>query len=306
MADHPARLNPNFLAPPPAPEAARRYLDILKRCITRDLFVDEEVVDVVFWQEGRMFATPEEMYEELAINGFRLVKHNHEVENRREGRYYPPHAESMVGDARLDNVEELCTRALLEEIPGDFVETGVWRGGAVILMRAILAAYGDTSRTVWACDSFQGLPEPDPDNYPADVKMKEADSEGVSDTMMSWLMGVLAVSRDKVEANVARYGLLDDQVRFLEGWFRDTLPDAPIDTIAVLRLDGDLYESTMDGLVHLESKVSPGGFVIVDDYSSIDACRQAVTDYRTRNGITAEIHEIDWTGVWWQKDRHGA
>ena len=106
----------------------------------------------------------------------------------------------------------------------------------------------------------------------------------------------------QVEANIARYNLLDDQVRFLEGWFRDTLPDAPIERIAVLRLDGDLYESTMDALVALEPRVSPGGFVLVDDYNSWEPCARAVDDYRADRGITAPVHAVDWTGVWWRKE----
>ena len=112
---------------------------------------------------------------------------------------------------------------------------------------------------------------------------------------------VLAVSLDQVKANFAHYGLLDENVCFLEGWFRDTLPDAPIGHIAVLRVDGDLYESTMDALVHLESKVSIGGYVIIDDYNGLEACRQAVDEYRSEHGIVDEIHDVDWTGVWWKK-----
>jgi O-methyltransferase len=92
-------------------------------------------------------------------------------------------------------------------------------------------------------------------------------------------------------------------VRFVPGWFRDTLPKlaTELDAIAVLRLDGDMYESTIDALTHLEPLVSPGGFVTVDDYDGIEACRQAVTDYRTSHGITAEIHTVDWTAIWWRK-----
>ena len=112
----------------------------------------------------------------------------------------------------------------------------------------------------------------------------------------------LAVSLEQVQANLARYHLLDDRIRFVQGWFGDTLPEAPIKQIALLRLDGDMYESTIDALVNLEPRVSPGGFVIVDDYGGIEACREAVGDYRAKAGITAEIHEVDWTGAWWQKD----
>ena len=94
---------------------------------------------------------------------------------------------------------------------------------------------------------------------------------------------------------------MDDQVCFLKGWFKDTLPTAPIEKLAILRLDGDMYESTMDGLRSLYHKLSPGGFLIVDDYGAVDACREAVCDFRNEHGIDDEIVKIDWGGVYWQK-----
>lgn len=112
---------------------------------------------------------------------------------------------------------------------------------------------------------------------------------------------ILGVPQEHVKANFERYGLLDDQVRFLTGWFKDTLQDAPIDRISVLRLDGDLYESTIQALDALYPRLSPGGFCIVDDYHAIKACAQAVTDYRDKHGVTDEIVEIDGTGVLWRK-----
>ena len=157
-------------------------------------------------------------------------------------------------------------------------------------MRAVLAAYGDEKRSVWLADSFAGLPPPNTAEYKAD-KLFMPDLYG----------GVLAVPETEVRANFERYGLLDDQVRFLPGWFKDTLPNAPIDRIAVLRLDGDLYESTIQALDALYPRLSPGGFCIVDDYLAVKACKQAVTDYRTKHGITAEIVDIDGTGVLWRK-----
>ena len=197
----------------------------------------------------------------------------------------------MVGLARLANVLDCTAAALAEGVVGDLVETGVWRGGTAIYLRAILAALGgdaDHDRTVWACDSFEGLPE-------ATLEVDEP--------MRFHTYPQLAVGLDAVRANFERYGLLDERVRFVEGWFCDTLPKvaAEIDSIAVLRLDGDMYESTIDALVALEPLVSPGGFVIVDDYAGIDACRQAVTDYRAERAIDAEIQAVDWTAVWWRK-----
>jgi O-methyltransferase len=222
---------------------------------------------------------------------WRVVQPGADRETRAVGNDWPPHAETMVGLARLANVRQLTDTALADGVPGDLVETGVWRGGTAIYLRAILAAAGDTGRTVWACDSYEGLPEADGERFPMDVPLRLHEH------------AQLAVGLDRVKANFARYGLLDDQVQFVPGWFRDTLPElaTKIGPIALLRLDGDMYESTIDALTHLEPLVSPGGFVIVDDYGGIEACRQAVGDYRSARGISADIHEVDWTAVWWRK-----
>jgi len=173
-------------------------------------------------------------------------------------------------------------------VTGDLIETGVWRGGAAILMRAILKVYGDTSRRVWAADSFQGQPRPDPRKYPLD------EGDGF------WRLDLMKVSLEEVRANFRRYGLLDGQVHFLEGWFRDTLPSAPIDRLAVLRLDGDLYESTMEALQALYPRLSAGGYVIVDDYV-LPACRAAVEDFRAEHDIVEPLHTVEWTGAYWQR-----
>ncbi len=208
---------------------------------------------------------------------------------RAEGRDWPARAHAMIGLKRLANIRT-CVEAVLDAgIPGDLIETGVWRGGATIFMRAILKARGVTDRAVWVCDSFRGLPPPDTERYPHD--------EGI--TLHRFPQ--LAVSLERVQENFGRYGLLDGQVRFLKGWFRDTLPTAPIERLAVLRLDGDLYESTIQALDSLYDKLSVGGFVIVDDYGNVPACRQAVCDFRTKRGITDPIQTIDWGGVYWRR-----
>jgi hypothetical protein len=111
----------------------------------------------------------------------------------------------------------------------------------------------------------------------------------------------LGVSLEEVRTNFERYGLLDKRVRFLPGWFKDTLPSAPLERIAVLRLDGDMYESTIEALVSLYGKVAEGGFIIVDDYGALPNCRAAVEDFRASRGIVGAIAQIDWTGVYWRK-----
>lgn len=195
----------------------------------------------------------------------------------------------MIGMQRLTDLQHCVETVLAENIPGDLIECGVWRGGASILMRAVLAAYQDETRCVWLADSFAGLPRPDPANYKADKWLK-----------LSLAGAMLAVPETEVRANFQRYGLLDDQVRFLAGWFKDTLHDAPVDRLAVLRLDGDLYESTIQALDALYPRLSPGGFCIIDDYH-IKACRQAVADYRAKHGISEEIVDLDGCGARWRK-----
>jgi O-methyltransferase len=114
------------------------------------------------------------------------------------------------------------------------------------------------------------------------------------------LVDVLTVSLEEVKGNFARFGLLDDQVRFLKGWFCDTMPTAPIERLAILRLDGDLYSSTMDVLRNLYDRVSPGGYVIVDDYYSWESCRRAVSDFVRETGIDPKIEKIDGGGAFWK------
>ena len=203
---------------------------------------------------------------------------------RANGLDWPLFGYTMIGQKRLDNVHFCVMDALERGVPGDLMETGVWRGGSTIFMRAALRARGVTDRSVWVADSFEGLPAPKDDQDGADLSHVEH----------------LAVSLEQVRANFARFDLLDDQVKFLKGWFCDTLPTAPIDKLAVLRLDGDLYSSTMDALVSLHPKVSPGGYVIVDDYGSWPACKRAVDDYIRDNNLKVEINPIDYAAVYWQ------
>jgi hypothetical protein len=202
-------------------------------------------------------------------------------DSRQVGLDWPCVAHTMIGMERLNNIQYCVEQILQENVPGDLIETGVWRGGASIFMRALLEVYSDADRIVWVADSFQGCPPPDPEQYPQDRGLD------------LYLSEPLAVPRAQVERNFARYGLLDKRVRFLEGWFKDTLPEAPIECLALMRLDGDLYESTIDALRALYPKLSPGGFVIIDDYGAISACKQAVEDFRFKHGITDEIIPVD-------------
>lgn len=241
------------------------YLDLIKRCLTNTIYEDANVLP-------------------YSPNSFDLQK-------RENGLDWPSIAHTMIGKKRMDNIHFCAREVIKNEIPGDFVETGVWRGGATIFMRAILKAYGDKNRRVWVADSFAGLPPPNPKDYPED--------NGYNLHVYNYL----AISLDEVKSNFSKYGLLDRQVIFLKGLFSDTLPTAPIESISVLRLDGDLYESTMDALTNLYPKLSIGGYVIIDDYGVFIPCKKAVHDYRKTYNIKDPILPIDGVGVYWQKSK---
>lgn len=195
----------------------------------------------------------------------------------------------MIGRRRLDNLEHCVLSVIHDRVPGDLIEAGVWRGGAAMVMQAILAAHRVRDRTLFLADSFAGVPAPSPERFPSD-----ADFTLHLDTD-------LAVSLEEVRANFVAFGLLDDRVRFVKGWFRDTLPALRSHQWSLVRLDGDLYESTYDGLSCLYDGLSPGGYVIIDDFGVYPACAAAVHDFRTERSIDETIHDIDGEGAFWRK-----
>lgn len=205
---------------------------------------------------------------------------------RDSGEDWPSIAYSMIGAKRMHNLHTLSQKIIDDGIKGDFIECGVWRGGAAIMMQAVLNANNATdTRSLWLADSFEGLPAP---TATAD------DGYDVSG------YDYLSVGEKVVLENFERFGLLKANVKPIRGWFENTLPVAPIEKIALLRADADLYSSTIDIFDNLYHKVVPGGFIIVDDYGNWEPCRKAVTDFRTKHGITEEIIEIDRCGIYWR------
>lgn len=252
----------------PLPACRARYLDLLEKTV-RDAIYGESAL-------GRR----------LRAAAQRI---RHPILTRRGAMTWPARAHTMLPGERLHHLRVLVERTLAEEIPGDYIETGVWRGGACIVVRGVLAAYGETRRRVYCVDSFQGLPPPDASRFPADKR----------DRLHAF--AELAVSEDEVRRNFAAYDLLDDQVVFVKGFFSETLPKLQAGPFALIRLDGDMYESTMLALQNLYPKLSPAGFAIVDDYGALGSCRKAVHDYLDLNRLSPEITAIDASAVWWRK-----
>ncbi len=269
----------------------RLYLELLKRCLTRILFPDlyapikpqrTSLLGRVLWT---FYLLAEKALERWDCRLVRIVLY--EDEDRIYGRQWPPppEAETMIGLRRLDHLETCIRTIQSENVPGDLIETGVWRGGATIFMRAVLEAIADSSRTIWVADSFEGLPRP---RLPQD----EGD---ILHTVSEFV-----VPLDTVQANFRRYGLLDDRVRFVKGWFRESLFRADFGAFSLIRLDGDMYESTINALTALYPRLSVGGYVIVDDYN-LPGCRLAVEDFRSANSISDPLSPIDWAAVYWRR-----
>ena len=269
------------------------YLDLLKKTLSFSLWPEPPVPLMLFNSRRsaakRLVAVVASKV--VSAAGLQLSKPFWSSEEARQsGQIWPSYAHTMVGIKRLDNIQYCVETVLADGIQGDLIETGVWRGGSCIFMRGILAAHGSKDRRVFVADSFKGLPPPDAGRYPTDV----------GDTLFQH--DFLSVGRAEVEDNFRKYDLLDAQVVFLEGWFKDTLPAAPIEKLAVMRLDGDMYGSTIEALTALYPRLSPGGFCIIDDYG-LGGCRAAVHDYRDKHKITEPILEIDVDGRFWRKAR---
>jgi len=271
------------------------YFDLLKKCLTASLYPESSH----FPMYARPGSRPSDFVRRALVQmlgrvNYRLYHVNpFNAEKRERGLDWPSFGYSMIGLKRLSNLQECMETVLRENVLGDVIETGAWRGGACIFMRAILRAC-DSERTVWVADSFEGLPS----------ATAEPDRELVRITPAYDLAGhpYTSASLEEVEENFRRFGLLDSQVKFLKGWFKDTLPSAPIEELALLRLDGDMYESTIDVLTNLYGKVSHGGFIIVDDYHAWPTCKRAIDEFRARHEIREPIEEIDGTGVYWRRE----
>ncbi|WP_002149803.1 TylF/MycF family methyltransferase [Bacillus cereus] len=276
--------------------AVQLYLELLKKTILFEIWLEYEP-----YLPASLHISKELPYEPVTVplplfikqyaenHNLKIIKPNVLKSERQDGMDWPRAAHSMIGRERMNQLHEALETVVRENIEGDFIETGVWRGGSCIFMNGFLQANNITDRNVWVADSFEGLPTPNIEQYPRDF----------GDYLHSF--DYLRVSLEQVQENFRKYDLLNDQVKFLKGWFKDTLPSAPIEKIAIARLDGDMYESTMDGLVNLYDKVSKGGYIIIDDYG-LPPCAEAVTDFRNQRSLKAPITKIDVFGVYWRKE----
>lgn len=207
---------------------------------------------------------------------------------RTEGADWTYLAMTMTGSKRMEALTVLLADVFLNKVPGAVLESGVWRGGTTILARGLMRAYGETERLVYVCDSFNGLPAGDKVYHVGD---------------MGWdRVPYLEVSTDQVQRNFEAVQLLDSSIVFVKGFFNETMPplQSRVDSLSILRLDGDMYQSTVDVLYFMYEKLSIGGYLIVDDWFGFPA-RPACEDFLAVHGLTPVIIPIDTISVYWKK-----
>lgn len=284
---------------------SERYIELVKSALLNELYIELEaqlLLSVLCGAENAVLDLPDfwatrkdegllEALREAKQEGDTVILETGVTQGRPFAddtlRNYTEFSYTLVGRRRLDNLQACVEQILTDGVQGDFLEAGVWRGGCCIFMRALLAAHGCEDRTIWVCDSFQGLPE---------SKLEEDKPFKMSADRLPFL----AVTAAEVRENFKRFNLLDEQVKFVPGWFSESLERAPVEQLALLRIDADLYESTMDVLTRMYDKVSIGGWVIIDDYEILPPCKAAVDAFRREHGITEKIQKIDQHAVCWQ------
>lgn len=236
------------------------YLELLKRSVTNYLYLGE----------GEEFSSYVTMAAPARYDDFHW----------KVPRSCRP--QTLLSLKQLDLLERLITSCLDRGVEGDFLEAGVWRGGASIFMRGVLADRRVRDRCVWLVDTFAGIP-------------LNEEQPPVEDPVDHW-PDRWEASLEEVQDAFRRYELLDERVHFVCGRLRETLAEAAIPPLAMVRIDVDSYESYRDALHFLEPRVADGGFIIIDDWH-LPGCVRAVKEYRRRKGIRGPVslcHDLYW------------
>jgi hypothetical protein len=202
---------------------------------------------------------------------------------------------TMTSAERLWSLLNAVRYVTVENVPGDFVECGVWRGGSVMAMAGELTRLGVDDRRIWLYDTFEGMTAPTSEDIEASTGRTAADmlsTTAVADGNNVWCVA----GRPEVEANVRSTGYRFEQFQFVEGDVAHTLPHHAPNQISLLRLDTDWYESTRVAMDVLYPRLVVGGVCILDDYGHWQGARQAVDEYFAALGRRPYMHPIDYSG----------
>lgn len=201
---------------------------------------------------------------------------------------------SLVGWQGMEATYTCTKRAITDKIQGDLVECGVAQGGSALLIALINQKFGDGTRRIWLFDSYEGLPDPTAEDF----------QKGKTGTHVRPLPkgSCLGTIEDVRQLLFQKNNLAEKNINLVKGWFQDTLPVTrnQIDSISVLRLDGDWYESTKVCFENLFDQVSNNGFVILDDYFSCFGCKKATDEFLTARGKAFPIIPDGRGGAYFQ------
>jgi len=202
--------------------------------------------------------------------------------------------QTMTSAARIAALVDAVTYVVDEEIEGDLVECGVWKGGSMMAAAMTLSRLGVADRDLYLFDTFAGMPEPTEEDvsspYDGYSLHKRWSLHDKSDT--EWV----GVPVETVRANVESTGYPAERIKTLVGMVEDTIPSEAPARIALLRLDTDWYASTKHELVELFPRLAVGGILIVDDYGHYEGARKAVDEYFAETGQRVLLNRIDYTG----------
>lgn len=282
----------------------RRYLDLLRKSLVNELYIELEA-QLIYCVLCGAYGEAPDLEELLKARSNRQVI-NHLFSNKVSGdsvhlkgidelgnsaiqphlRNYVEYAHTLLGHERLTHLEACLTQIVAEGIKGDVLQAGCWRGGSAVFLRGVLDVLGESKRRLWVADSFSGLPA-------------STCGPDIGHEMDASVYPVLSVSLDEVKEVFNKYDLLTDGVEFLPGWFSESLRHLPAKRIALLHIDADLYESTLDVLNMCYTNVVNGGFIVIDDYGILPPCREAVDEFlSSQNTEIVPIRVGDHAAYW--------
>ena len=221
----------------------------------------------------------------------------HDLDERERMIYLEVVLEAAQTPESIATLARAIHYIIANDIPGDFVECGVYKGASIVCIIRTLQAIGVTDRRIWLYDTFEGFPKPEPidvfykqtpeDDWSVKTweRLKRKNDSGGSD----WCYGPL----DEVKAYIARTGYPQENLRYVKGLVEETIPAMMPERISLLRLDTDFHRSTQHELKHLYQVLSSGGILIVDDYGAYAGARKATDEYIEQNGLRLFLARVD-------------
>lgn len=212
--------------------------------------------------------------------------------------YHTCKEHTMTSKERMYSLYAAVQYIIHANIPGDFVECGVWRGGSAMLIACTLYELKITNRKIYLYDTFKGMTEPIADDYRVSAQGASALEKFRNNQQVGYNAWCYA-PYEQVRNNMSLTPYPMENIVFIEGDVENTIPSIIPEVIALLRLDTDLYESTKHELTYLYPLLSEKGILIVDDYGHWAGCKKAVDEYFIDRSIL--LNRIDYTGRIGQK-----